>query len=52
MCLGSSLRVTPAASMPSNVAQNGKNLVIVNLQKTPLDKYAKIKINAYCDEVL
>eukprot|EP00828_Plagiopyla_frontata_P041638 TRINITY_DN5996_c0_g1_i2.p1 TRINITY_DN5996_c0_g1~~TRINITY_DN5996_c0_g1_i2.p1 ORF type:complete len:469 (+),score=74.68 TRINITY_DN5996_c0_g1_i2:1-1407(+) len=52
LCLGSSLRVQPAASMAENVGTKGKNLVIVNLQKTPLDKFAKIKINAYCDQVV
>ena len=49
--MGSSLRVTPAASMPQLVAENGKKLVIVNLQKTPLDPIAALKINAECDKV-
>jgi mono-ADP-ribosyltransferase sirtuin 6 len=49
--MGSSLTVTPAADVPKTVGKKG-SLVIVNLQKTPIDKYAKIKINALCDEVM
>lgn len=49
--MGSSLTVTPAANMPEEVGKN-HNLVIVNLQKTPLDRVAKIKINALCDDVM
>lgn len=50
--LGSSLRVTPAAEMPATTAKLGKNLVIVNLQKTPLDSVATLRINAMCDNVM
>lgn len=49
--MGSSLTVTPAADIPKNVAKNGK-LIIVNLQKTPLDKYAFLRINALTDDVM
>jgi len=35
--------------MAKQVALNKKNLVIVNLQKTPLDNLATLKINAMCD---
>lgn len=49
--MGSSLTVTPAADIPKHVGKNGK-LVIVNLQKTPLDKYAFLRINALCDDVM
>jgi len=51
LVLGSSLRVTPAANMPEETAKNGGKLVIVNLQATPLDKYA-LKINAMIDDVM
>lgn len=49
--MGSSLTVTPAADIPKHVGKNGK-LVIVNLQKTPLDKHAFLRINALCDDVM
>lgn len=37
--------------IPTTAGKNG-NLVIVNLQSTPLDKLAAIKINAMCDDVM
>jgi NAD+-dependent protein deacetylase sirtuin 6 len=49
--MGSSLTVTPAADVPKDVGKHGK-LIIVNLQKTPLDKYAFLRINALCDNVM
>jgi NAD-dependent SIR2 family protein deacetylase len=50
LSLGSSLRVNPAAEMAKITAQNGKNLVIINLQNTPLDKYASLRIYAKIDD--
>merc|ERR1711879_585219 len=63
LALGSSLTVTPAADMPeevglrwANEVQNGQNpknnLVIVNLQKTPLDNLCSIRIFAKIDDVM
>lgn len=52
LAMGSSLRVTPAANMPETVGAKKRNLVIVNLQNTPLDKVACLKINALCDQVM
>jgi NAD-dependent SIR2 family protein deacetylase len=49
--MGSSLTVTPAADIPEEVGKKGK-LIIVNLQKTPLDGHAFFRINALCDEVM
>lgn len=49
--MGSSLTVSPANQIPEEVGTAG-SLVIVNLQKTPLDKVARIKINAMCDDVM
>ena len=43
--------MSPANRIPAEVSQHG-NLVIVNLQRTPLDSLAKIKINALCDTVM
>ena len=43
--------MTPAADIPKWVGQTGK-LVIVNLQKTPLDKYAYVRVNAMCDDFM
>ena len=51
LAMGSSLTVTPAADMPKTTGKRGK-LVIVNLQKTPLDDRAALKINAFCDTVI
>ena len=53
LAMGSSLRVTPAANMPKIVGKSkGGKLVIVNLQKTPLDCYADLRINAMTDTVM
>lgn len=50
--MGSSLTVTPAADMPLEVAERGNKLVIINLQKTPLDSEAALRINGECDKVM
>jgi len=52
LAMGSSLRVTPAADLPAEVANRGKRLVIVNLQGTPLDDVAALRINGLCDDVM
>ena len=53
LAIGSSLRVTPAADMPRATGEKkGGKLVVVNLQRTPLDRYADICIHAMCDDVL
>jgi len=51
LAMGSSLRVTPAADLPELVAERGR-LVIVNLQSTPLDDVATLRINGMCDDVM
>lgn len=51
-CLGTSLRVRPASEMPLEVSKSGGKLVIVNLQKTPKDQKASIKIHEKCDVVM
>ena len=52
LAMGSSLRVAPAADMVLETRYWGGKLVIVNLQKTPLDKNASIVIHAKIDEVM
>jgi mono-ADP-ribosyltransferase sirtuin 6 len=61
LCLGTSLRIHPAGDMPLEVFKTIKNkkkpegkasIVIVNRQKTHLDKKATIKIHYYVDDVM
>merc|ERR1712130_927640 len=63
LALGSSLTVTPAADLPEEVGdrwveQKDKgqkptdHLVIVNLQKTPLDDVCSLRIFAKIDDVM
>lgn len=49
--LGSSLTVSPANDIPATVAKKGGKLIIVNLQKTPLDGDAAMLIRAKTDDV-
>lgn len=51
LAMGSSLRVNPAAEMARVATDNGGKLVIVNLQKTPLDPYASLIIHAKIDDM-
>jgi len=51
--IGSSLTVAPASHMPEYVGKNPKaNLVICNLQNTPLDNLANIRIHARSDDLM
>jgi len=50
LCLGTSLAVLK--SYKHLWPKDFKNLVIVNLQYTPKDSFAKIKVHARCDEFL
>ena len=52
LVMGTSLRVTPAADMPKMTALKGGNLVICNLQKTPLDNLATLCIYEKCDVIM
>ena len=45
LSMGSSLRVNPACEIPLEMVQFGGKLVIVNLQKTPLDSHADLVIH-------
>lgn len=48
ICLGTSLRITPAAELPLKA----KRFVIVNLQETPYDRKATLVIKARVDAVM
>ncbi|KAJ8614462.1 hypothetical protein CTAYLR_000833 [Chrysophaeum taylorii] len=48
LCLGTSLRITPAADLPLSA----KRFVIVNLQETPHDRQAALVIRAKVDAVM
>lgn len=58
--IGTSLRIRPAGNMPLRVLRPNSirppdrtgHIVIINLQKTHLDKKSSLKISFYCDEVL
>eukprot|EP00930_Biecheleria_cincta_P004166 TRINITY_DN105056_c0_g1_i1.p1 TRINITY_DN105056_c0_g1~~TRINITY_DN105056_c0_g1_i1.p1 ORF type:complete len:373 (+),score=33.78 TRINITY_DN105056_c0_g1_i1:66-1121(+) len=57
LALGSSIMVTPASEMPTWVAtrhrhQPSKGLVIVNLQATPCDSLAALRVNGLVDDVM
>ncbi|KAH3763177.1 silent information regulator family protein [Pelomyxa schiedti] len=54
LCLGSSLRVRPACKLPliSRKAGHECRLVIVNLQRTPLDDKCDIRIFAKIDVIM
>jgi len=53
LVLGTSLFVQPAASLPDKVLKNpnGK-LVVVNLQRTPMDKQCSIRIFSKTDKFM
>jgi NAD-dependent SIR2 family protein deacetylase len=51
MAMGSSLTVTPAANIPETVGERGQRLVVVNLQRTPLDHLCALRIYAKTDQV-
>jgi NAD-dependent deacetylase len=52
LVVGSSLKVTPAATLPRLALDNDVPLIIINLQPTPMDDYAEIVINEKAGVVL
>ena len=44
LVVGSSLKVTPAATLPRLALSRDVPLIIINLQATPLDDYAEVVI--------
>ncbi|MES1911990.1 MAG: hypothetical protein MHM6MM_004340 [Cercozoa sp. M6MM] len=51
LVLGSSLQIRPARSLPLKTIRHGGKLAIINLQATPLDEHATIRIGAPVDSV-
>ncbi|CAF1364101.1 unnamed protein product [Rotaria sordida] len=53
LCMGTSMRVSPACELPSMKLKSGKKkMVVVNLQKTPYDDQCALRIFARCDDVM
>ncbi len=52
VCLGTSLQIYPCRDFPRKTKKNGGQLVIVNLQKTPLDKFCDVRIFGKVDDVM
>ena len=52
VCMGSSMRVSPACDLPLNLYQRGQKFVVINLQKTPVNDYAALVIHERVDKVM
>jgi NAD-dependent SIR2 family protein deacetylase len=52
VCIGSSLTVRPSANVPVLALKNNSKLCIINIQETPFDPAAELKINGFCDPVI
>jgi NAD-dependent SIR2 family protein deacetylase len=52
LVLGSSLLVTPAADIPVETYKKGGKIIIANLQGTPLDRIAKVRVWGKTDELM
>jgi len=52
LVVGSSLKVTPAATLPHLALEHDAPLIIINLQPTPLDDYADVVIHEKAGLVL
>jgi hypothetical protein len=52
VCMGTSLRIRPASELPLLTVKKGGKLVILNLQKTPKDRHAHLRIQTPVDDVL
>ncbi|XP_067052036.1 uncharacterized protein [Acropora muricata] len=50
--LGSSLRVYPAADIPGDMIKRGAKVVIVNLQKTPLNTKCAMEVHSRIDSLI
>lgn len=52
LVLGSSLQVSPANQLPLMAKQRGARLVIINLEPTPLDRYADLIVHESVQKTL
>lgn len=52
MCMGTSMKVEPACSIPLATKLIGGRMVMCNLQKTVKDEMADLIIHAKCDDVM
>ena len=52
ICMGSSMRVAPASSMPNYTKSMGGKVVMINLQATPRDSTADMVIHERVDKVM
>ena len=52
LAMGTSMRLGHVTPMPIGVARRGGNLVMVNLQKTPIDHEATLVIHGKTDDVM
>ncbi|MBI3287124.1 MAG: NAD-dependent deacylase [Chloroflexi bacterium] len=52
LVVGSSLEVTPAADLPFAARGRGAQVIVVNLQPTPIDRYAEVVIHEDVAEIL
>lgn len=52
LVVGSSLSVFPAAGLPRKAQKNGVKLIIINIDPTPLDEKADIKLEVSAGEIL
>ena len=52
VCMGSSIRVSPASDLPTTTLANGGQFVVINLQKTPIDELAALVIHERVDKVM
>ena len=52
VCMGSSMRVSPANQMPMMTKAAGGKIVVMNLQKTPINEYADLVIHETIDKIM
>jgi NAD-dependent deacetylase len=52
LVVGSSLKVTPAATLPRLALSRDVPLIIINLEVTPLDDYADVVIHEKAGAIL